>query len=423
MAARCRIAALRPDDFARGDREQDVLPPAPPPSPTTRSRSPMPRRSSPRTRRTPRAHRNSIQAYPTKGRRSRRGAPGRPTRTARTGLPCCAGLFSLPVLIVVMLAILLGALNWRAAVVRHFPQTASLYAALGMPVNLRGLIFQDVKSRSEFEDGVMVLVVEGTIVNLTTRTLEVPRLRFALRNASGHEVYAWTALPSKTTLGSGQRAAVPRAARLAAGGRPRRDRALPQPARRRRRLVRGGNLADSADIHIRVLFDADAIAARNQALAQEIKAAALENLLVIAVLKGSFIFAADLIRALHARGPRAGGRVRLAVELSRGHGLVRHRDDPARRRKRRARPRRAADRRHPRIRPHARLRQGPVRRARRQARAHLRAAGKARQARGVARLRISSASSVPTCSSSATAWTSRTRIRQLPFVGVVEKNS
>ena len=53
------------------------------------------------------------------------------------------------------------------------------------------------------------------------------------------------------------------------------------------------------DTHIRILFDADQIAARNLALAQEIKAAQLENLLVIAVLKGSFIFAADLIRALH----------------------------------------------------------------------------------------------------------------------------
>ena len=51
---------------------------------------------------------------------------------------------------------------------------------------------------------------------------------------------------------------------------------------------------------IRVLFDADTIAARNLALAQEIKAANLQNLLVIAVLKGSFIFAADLIRALHS---------------------------------------------------------------------------------------------------------------------------
>ncbi len=57
-----------------------------------------------------------------------------------------------------------------------------------------------------------------------------------------------------------------------------------------------------AGTHIRVLFDAGQIAARNLALAQEIEAAKLENLLVIAVLKGSFIFAADLIRALHSAG-------------------------------------------------------------------------------------------------------------------------
>ena len=112
-------------------------------------------------------------------------------------------LLSLPMLIVVLLAVLLGALNWRVSVVRQFPQTASLFASLGLPVNLRGLFFQDVKTSNEFQDGVMVLVVEGTIVNLTRNTLEVPRLRFALRNTMGHEVYAWTALPPRTLLGSG----------------------------------------------------------------------------------------------------------------------------------------------------------------------------------------------------------------------------
>jgi hypoxanthine phosphoribosyltransferase len=58
----------------------------------------------------------------------------------------------------------------------------------------------------------------------------------------------------------------------------------------------------AGDTTIRVLFDAETIAARNTALAQEIKATASDRLLVIAVLKGSFIFAADLIRALHAVG-------------------------------------------------------------------------------------------------------------------------
>src|SRR6202521_2350958 len=53
---------------------------------------------------------------------------------------------------------------------------------------------------------------------------------------------------------------------------------------------------------LRVMFDADTIAERNRALAQEIRAAAPERLLVVAVLKGSFVFAADLIRALHGVG-------------------------------------------------------------------------------------------------------------------------
>lgn len=50
---------------------------------------------------------------------------------------------------------------------------------------------------------------------------------------------------------------------------------------------------------IRVLFDEEQIASRIDKLAQEIVAKKPENLLVVAVLKGSFMFAADLIRALH----------------------------------------------------------------------------------------------------------------------------
>ena len=130
--------------------------------------------------------------------------PARNTRVAKKEKRgALRQLFSLPMLITVMLAIVLGALNWRVPMVRHFPQTASLYAAIGLPVNLRGLYFQDVKSRTEIMDGVSVLVIEGTIVNLTTHTLDVPRLRFGLRSTSGQEVYAWTAQPPQPKLGSG----------------------------------------------------------------------------------------------------------------------------------------------------------------------------------------------------------------------------
>ena len=53
---------------------------------------------------------------------------------------------------------------------------------------------------------------------------------------------------------------------------------------------------------ISVLFSEAEIAKRITVLAQEIAARKPKNLLVIPVLKGSFIFAADLIRAMHHAG-------------------------------------------------------------------------------------------------------------------------
>lgn len=53
---------------------------------------------------------------------------------------------------------------------------------------------------------------------------------------------------------------------------------------------------------IEVLFSASAIARRNLELAKDIGERDYENLLVVSILKGSFIFAADLIRAMHDIG-------------------------------------------------------------------------------------------------------------------------
>ncbi len=58
----------------------------------------------------------------------------------------------------------------------------------------------------------------------------------------------------------------------------------------------------SAARRIQVLYDEKAIAARTQALAEEIAAAQPKDLLVVAILKGSFMFAADLLRAMHRIG-------------------------------------------------------------------------------------------------------------------------
>lgn len=109
----------------------------------------------------------------------------------------------LPTTILLLAAVIAALLNWRATVVRFIPQTASLFSAIGLPVNLRGLNFDNVKTSVESQNGVMVLVVEGTIANVTRQPLEVPRLRFAVRNAAGYEVYAWTALPAQPVLAPG----------------------------------------------------------------------------------------------------------------------------------------------------------------------------------------------------------------------------
>src|SRR3954471_3688101 len=53
---------------------------------------------------------------------------------------------------------------------------------------------------------------------------------------------------------------------------------------------------------VRVLFDEAAIARRNEEMARSVAAVGPKDLLVVAVLKGSFMFAADLIRALHRAG-------------------------------------------------------------------------------------------------------------------------
>jgi predicted Zn finger-like uncharacterized protein len=110
---------------------------------------------------------------------------------------------SLPGLILVLVAICAALLGWRREIVRHLPQLAALYASIGLPVNLRGLAFADVKTRSETLDNVRVLIVEGTIVNIVSVPVEVPRLRFALRNTAGTEVYTWTAVPTQPVLPPG----------------------------------------------------------------------------------------------------------------------------------------------------------------------------------------------------------------------------
>jgi hypothetical protein len=124
-------------------------------------------------------------------------------RRARAAARKRRGRFRIPlsIAIVALVTLCLALLGLRRDVVRHAPQLASFYSAIGLPVNLRGLSFADMKIGNEIHDGVPVLVVEGLIVSMVSMPVDVPRLRFALRNATGAEVYSWTAQPSQPVLG------------------------------------------------------------------------------------------------------------------------------------------------------------------------------------------------------------------------------
>jgi predicted Zn finger-like uncharacterized protein len=136
-------------------------------------------------------------------------------RRARTTARQRRGRFRvpLPAAIIALAALCVALLGWRKDVVRHAPQLASFYSAIGLPVNLRGMAFSDMKIGNEIHDGVPVLVVEGMIVSMVSMPIDVPRLRFALRSATGAEVYSWTAQPLQPVLGAFE--AMPFRSRLA----------------------------------------------------------------------------------------------------------------------------------------------------------------------------------------------------------------
>jgi predicted Zn finger-like uncharacterized protein len=119
------------------------------------------------------------------------------------------GRWRLPVsrLLLVILGLLVAdavIIGRRTDLVRAMPQTASFYARLGVPVNLRGIDFDGVGAVTEEHGNSAVLVVTGDVLNRTADTQEVPQLQFALRDAGHEEIYSWTVAPARMTLPAGE---------------------------------------------------------------------------------------------------------------------------------------------------------------------------------------------------------------------------
>ena len=176
-------------------------PPAEPPPVTVAVEAPREARDIAAVVAPPKPHERYVKPRPRAT--ARRPAPPR-LRPALRALAIAASVVTLPSL----------AIAKKDSVVGVVPQTAGLYAAIGLPVNLRGLQLREVKSLLGEEGPRRILMVEGQIVNARAVSLRTPDLRLSVRDAAGREIYHWVSPPPKGEIAGGE--SVPFRARLVA---------------------------------------------------------------------------------------------------------------------------------------------------------------------------------------------------------------
>ena len=91
-------------------------------------------------------------------------------------------------------------------VVSMLPGATRLYAALGMPINAKGLAFQGVNYGWNQEGEETVLEVKGDIVNLTDAPIKLPIVVVVLLDENGKELSQFTTVAKEELLGAGEAA-------------------------------------------------------------------------------------------------------------------------------------------------------------------------------------------------------------------------
>jgi predicted Zn finger-like uncharacterized protein len=164
----------------------ETTPPAPPP-PVVESAPPRPAAFSPN----PVISRESVRMVETPVPKSR--LPGQ--------LAVAAGWAAL---IAIILLVGWTMMRFRHQIATIWPQSASVYAALGEKTNATGIDIRDASFRFSTEAGQSVLTVGGIVTNPTSRELPVPQIRVALIDDDRHELYHWSFAPNVLTLHAGQ---------------------------------------------------------------------------------------------------------------------------------------------------------------------------------------------------------------------------
>jgi predicted Zn finger-like uncharacterized protein len=147
---------------------------------------------------------DAVQSVEYRSSRSSSGTAAKPKpKSRRLRMPALSYVAGWAALIGIVAAIGWAGVQYRQTIASLWPESASLYAALGMPVNVRGMALVNVSYQQDFEDGQPVLSVSGKVVNISDRELAVPELRAVLTDDSMHELYHWTFDVGVPTLKAG----------------------------------------------------------------------------------------------------------------------------------------------------------------------------------------------------------------------------
>jgi len=90
--------------------------------------------------------------------------------------------------VVAFIVILVGLVAMRGEVVKRWPESASTYAAIGLPVNRFGLEFLETEAERYFDGTTPILEVRGAVENRSGRTVDAPLVRVILLDDQGVKV-------------------------------------------------------------------------------------------------------------------------------------------------------------------------------------------------------------------------------------------
>ncbi len=107
------------------------------------------------------------------------------------------------VLTIALLTLVGGGIFLREPITRMVPDMAGIYAAVGLPVNVVGIEFEEVKTLRSLRNGAEVLSITANLVNVSGRSVPVPPVLVSLLDAEGEVLFEWSVVPQVQVMQAG----------------------------------------------------------------------------------------------------------------------------------------------------------------------------------------------------------------------------